>query len=754
MGELSSLKNLDLSSNLFSGKLPSQIGNLERLEYLGLDNNNFTGEIPTAMGNLTNLQELYFSNTQISGEIPYELGKLQNLKILFLGRNQLSGGFPSAIYNMSSLLRLDLGGNWLLSGQLPKDFGLRLPPALYELYINVNNFSGEIPPSVGNVSKLQVLELSYNSFHGGVPEELDLLDELIVFNVNMNSLSGSLSFLGALSRCKSLVYLNLKSNRFEGILPPAGISNFSSLEQFIVQDNLLEGDIPKSFSNLTAMTVIVLSYNRFSVAVPKELWQMPNIQRLYFEVNNLHGSLPPELGLARNLNLLYLQVNKISGPIVDSIRNLTKLQKLNMAENQFEGEIPAGLWKLSEVNELNLSHNKLQGSLSAAMKNLGKLTQFDLSANKLSGFIPKTIGEMLMLDYLSLAKNNISGEIPSSIGSIVSLRTLDLSFNSLSGNVPETLTNLRHLENLNLSFNDLEGRLPFKGLFSNASEGISAASFAGNPKLCGSPYFGLPADCPTAHKRRKHVYFISMVISFSLLLVFLIFLSFVVAWRTRRNKIKKKLMTEEENILDPGHPMITLRELETATRGFSQDNLLGSGSFGKVYKGILADGSPVAVKVLNEEMGEAAWKSFDAECKVLRSVRHRNLVNVITTCSNLDFRAIVLPFMPNGALQRWLHPEIRLSLVQVIRIADDVAAALEYLHHGCSAPVLHCDVKPSNVLLDEDMVARLGDFGIAKVALEQGTSATRSSAPGTFGYMAPGTRISPFSYSTKIFEVL
>ncbi|KAM3393979.1 hypothetical protein P3S68_002980 [Capsicum galapagoense] len=180
---------------------------------------------------------------------------------------------------------------------------------------------------------------------------------------------------------------------------------------------------------------------------------------------------------------------------------------------------------------------------------------------------------------------------------------------------------------------------------------------------------------------------------------------------------------------------ISYDELIQATDDLSENNLIGSGSFGSVYKGILGCGTAIAVKVFNLQL-DAAFKSFDSECEVLRRLRHRNLVKVITSCSNLDFKVLVLEYMPNGSLEKYLYSyNFFLDTKQRQSIMIDVACALEYLHHGCSLPVIHCDVKPSNVLRDEDMVAHLSDFGISKLLGEdQGELYTKTLA--TLGYIA------------------
>ncbi|XP_038709401.1 probable LRR receptor-like serine/threonine-protein kinase At3g47570 [Tripterygium wilfordii] len=179
------------------------------------------------------------------------------------------------------------------------------------------------------------------------------------------------------------------------------------------------------------------------------------------------------------------------------------------------------------------------------------------------------------------------------------------------------------------------------------------------------------------------------------------------------------------------------RDLVQATDGFSESNLLGIGSFGRVYKGIDHYGMDFAVKVFDVEL-ERGIRSFEVECQVMRYCSfHRNVVKVISICSNLDFKALVLEYLPNGTLEKWLHTHnYNLDILQRLNLMIDVARGLEYLHFHCAKPVVHCDLKPGNVLLDEDMLARISDFGLAK-SLSDGDVMQETTTLGTLGYIAP-----------------
>ena len=343
--------------------------------------------------------------------------------------------------------------------------------------------------------------------------------------------------------------------------------------------------------------------------------------------------------------------------------------------------------------------------------------------------------------------NNFQGIIPPSLSSLTGIQLLDLSRNNLSGKIPDYLEGL-DLHYLNLSFNDFDGEVPREGVFKNTS----AIFIDGNDKLCGGiPELRLPRCNNERSKKRKLTFTLKLSISIisgiaglSFLLCFLFF------YWSKSTKNESSLNSPEKSVLKASYQL-----LFNATDRFSSANMIGAGSFGSVYKGILDQCETIiAVKVLNLSR-RGASKSFIAECKALRNIRHRNLVKVLSACSGVDyqgndFKALVYEFMVNGSLEKWLHPspsddEIpeKLNFLQRLNVAIDVACALDYLHHGCHTPIIHCDLKPSNVLLDNEMIARVGDFGLAKFIQEATRNSTTNQESsvgirGSIGYTAPG----------------
>ncbi|GAY69164.1 hypothetical protein CUMW_269900 [Citrus unshiu] len=724
------LRILSLAYNDFSGAVPREIGNLTKLRELYLGRNRLQGGIPQELGNLAKLEGLQLLQNNLTGEIPLEISNLKNLEELQLGQNKLIGTVPVAIFNVSTLKFLGLQNN-SLSGSLSSIANVRLPN-LEKLYLWGNNFSGTIPRFIFNASKLSKLSLGMNSFSGFIPSTFGNLRNLEQLGLDENYLTSStpeLSFLSSLSNCKSLTLIALSNNPLDGILPKTSISNLSrSLEEFYMYNCNISGSIPEEISNLTNLVEIDLGGNKLNGSIPITLGKLRKLQRLNLEDNILEGSIPDDICRLAELYRLELGSNKLYGSIPACFGNLASLRILSLGSNKLTS-IPLTFWNLKDILQLNFSSNFLTGPLLLEIGNLKVLIGIDFSMNNFSGVIPREIGGLKNLEYLFLGYNRLRGSIPDSFGDLISLKFLNLSNNNLSGAIPTSLEKLSYLEDLNLSFNKLEGEIPRGGSFGN----FSAESFEGNELLCGSPNLQVP-PCKTSihHTSWKNSLLLGIVLPLSTTLLI------VVIWLILRYRQRGKKPSNDANMpLVATWRTFSYLELCRATDEFSENNLIGRGGFGSVYKARLGDGMEVAVKVFNLQCGRA-FKSFDVECEMMKSIRHRNLIKVISSCSNEEFKALVLEYMPNGSLEKYLYSSnCILDIFQRLNIMIDVASALEYLHFGYSALVIHCDLKPSNVLLDDNMVAHLSDFSIAKLLTGEDQSMTQTQTLGTIGYMAP-----------------
>ncbi|XP_057844232.2 putative leucine-rich repeat receptor-like serine/threonine-protein kinase At2g24130 [Cryptomeria japonica] len=388
------------------------------------------------------------------------------------------------------------------------------------------------------------------------------------------------------------------------------------------------------------------------------------------------------------------------------------------------------------------------------MSKMVMVLAIDLSQNNFSGVIPSALATCKGLEYLNLSCNAFEGPIPASLADLQNLQYMDLSRNNLSGMIPVTFKKMRMLRHLNLSSNKLTGEVPKEGAFAT----LDASEVMGNLGLCGG-WINLPPCSHSNHKQpsvpKKVI--IPVIVGIAILIMSLLLVAF--SYRLCRHS--------STPALNVWPPKISYEELVDATGGFSDENLLGIGSFGSVYKGILKNGTNIAVKVLKLQ-DQHVRQSFSRECNALKRVRHRNVIKIISACSNLDFKALILPFMSNGSLERWLyHSEggrCRLNLRDRIRIAMEIAEGMTYLHHYCFVQVIHCDLKPNNVLLGDDMTSYIADFGLSNIIFGNSVDSLTSTdaLKGSVGYIAPEygiggkltTKGDVYSYGILILELL
>ncbi|XP_058089447.1 probable LRR receptor-like serine/threonine-protein kinase At3g47570 [Magnolia sinica] len=764
----SKLEFLYLGQNQLSGRIPAEIGSLSKLTILHVGENNLTGSIPLSLGNLSSLTILYLSRNSLDGSIPDDLGRLARLEGFGISQNELSGRIPPQLYNLSSIKFLDVGFN-TLHGNLPPNLGLTLPN-LQGLYAGGNQFTGPIPISLSNASGLVIIDLDSNSFSGSVPTNFGSLKSLSRLKLWGNKLgvgkSHDLIFLDSLTNCSSLRVLQVHSNHLSGALPDSMFNISTQLTELTLADNKIFGSIPSGIQNLVGLTVLDMRYNFLTGTIPIGIGKLYNARKLYFEANELSGQIPSSLGNISQLLKLRLSENNLSGSIPSTLGNCTNLQFIFLDHNKFSSSLPRQLFSFPSLIELYIGNNSFADSLPLEVGNLKTLSVLSVSNNKLSGEIPISLGKCLSLENLWLDGNFFQESIPPTFSTLRGLRSLDLSRNNLSGEIPKYLEKLA-LESLNLSFNNFEGELPKHGVFGNASQ----VSVLGNNKLCGGiPELNLPQCSSQASKKRRKSLASKVKISVVVVVLCLMLVSciFAALYWVRKSRRKPVDVPSAED------PFVTMSyaELFKATDGFSSTNLVGTGSFGTVYKGALdRDGTMLAVKVFNVQQ-QGALRSFMAECEALKNIRHRNLVKILTCCVSIDFKgndfkALVYEYMPNESLDKWLHRDgddqlgRNLKFTQMLNIAIDVASALDYLHNHCQKPIIHRDLKPSNILLDDDMIAHVGDFGLAKF-LPEVAQTSSIGIKGSIGYIAPeyamGSKASTqgdvYSYGIFLLEMI
>ena len=437
-----------------------------RVTELGLNGNSLEGTIPPELGDLAWLESLDLGDNELSGPIPLELTRL-DLKALILDDTQMCvpetdeiiswlGGIPDtrlkgycgekdrevliAFYNATNGPDWNFNDGWLTDAPLNEWFGITTDRngrvvGYKSSYGSVcNSITGSIPPILGNLDKLESLDLGCNRLIGPIPPELGNL--------------------------KNLRYLNLRGNDLSGLIPPE-LGNLSNLEVFWLYSNEnLGGHIPPELGGLSKLKILVLQENNLNGPIPSELGNLTKLEELSLGDNKLSGQIPPELGELTNLERMSLVRNQLTDSIPPELGNLSKLKSLWIFENRLSGTLPPELSNLTSLITMNIRNNELTGGIPEAFKNLHQLKHIVLSGNRLTGAIPDFLSELSELSVLMLASNDLTGEIPSWLGDLNLFARLHLDNTKLSGSLPVELANLTELYELRLHNTDLSGPIP------------------------------------------------------------------------------------------------------------------------------------------------------------------------------------------------------------------------------------------------------------------------------------------------------
>ncbi|XP_068498666.1 LRR receptor-like serine/threonine-protein kinase IOS1 [Phaseolus vulgaris] len=346
--------------------------------------------------------------------------------------------------------------------------------------------------------------------------------------------------------------------------------------------------------------------------------------------------------------------------------------------------------------------------------------------------------EVPRITTLNLSSSGLSGNIDTSISNLIMLEKLDLSNNNLTGEVPDFLIQLQHLKILNLEKNDLSGSIP-SSLIEKSHEGSLSLSVGQNPNLCES------GECNETKK--KNIVTPILLVSISGVLILLI--AVAILWICKRkkskdsvavnhqNKISQQSTEKDDSLQSRKSQMYSYNDVLQITNNFNR--IIGKGGFGTVYLGFI-NNTPVAVKMLSPSAVHG-YKQFQAEVKLLIRVHHKNLTSLIGYCNEETNKALIYEYMAKGNLREHLSGKYNespfLSWKERLRVAVDTAQGLEYLQNGCKPPIIHRDVKSTNILLDEHFQAKLSDFGLSKVVPDDGGSHVSTIVAGTVGYLDP-----------------
>ncbi|CAM8974062.1 unnamed protein product [Rhodiola kirilowii] len=718
IGGLTELVSLDLSYNPgLTGTLSSAVGKLLKLNTLTLIGCSFTGNIPDEIGNLSDLTFLALNNNSFTGSIPPTFGKLSNLMWLDLADNKLTGSLPVSNSATSGLdllfkaLHFHLNNNQL-SGTIPETLFSSQMQLIHVLF-DGNNLTGSIPNSLGTVQSLEVVRLDRNLLSGKAPTNINNLTNVNELHLAGNKLTGPLPNLDGMS---ALNYVDLSSNLFDA------------------------SEAPDWFSTLSSLTVLFIEYGSLQGPVPPSLLSFPQLQQVKLRNNSFNGTLDTR-SIGSQLTLVDFRYNQISGVTIGGDANALTLIGNPVCDSNAQ-------------NSFCQAQSNSQNSYSTSLAKCQSLTTRCPSDQDLN---PQSC------DCAYPYKGVITFRAPPfrDLSNTTRYQSLELSLWTNLSLTPGYV----YLDNIKfnaIEYLDVEVALfPTTGRYFNVSE-VQALGRAfsrqtykppdefGPYVFSASPYaFQVSNDGKTISTG----VIVGIGVGCAVLLLVLVGVG-IYALRQKKRAERAKHISQpfaswapSGNDADAGDaPQLkgtkcfSFDDIKKGTNNFASRNEIGSGGYGKVYKGFLGDGQGQAVAIKRAQQGSMQGAlEFKTEIELLSRVHHKNLVSLVGFCFEQGEQILVYEYMANGTIRDCLLGKsgIHLEWKKRLLIALGSARGLSYLHELADPPIIHRDIKSTNILLDDKLVAKVADFGLSKLVSDTGKGHVSTQVKGTLGYLDP-----------------
>ncbi|XP_009605193.1 leucine-rich repeat receptor protein kinase HPCA1-like isoform X2 [Nicotiana tomentosiformis] len=691
IGSLKSLSILILVGCRFSGLIPDTVGSLSQLVFLSLNLNNFVGPIPASIGNLSKLYWLDLADNRLSGPLPVSHGSTPGLDMLVhtkhfhLGRNQLSGEIPAQLFSSNMTLK--------------------------HLLLENNQLTGKIPPTLGLVKTLEVVRLDRNSLDGSIPSTLNNLMRMSALFLSNNEFTGPLPDLTGMN---ALNYLDMSNNTFSSADFPLWFSSLQSLTTLVMENTQLEGEIPATLFNLFQLQTVILRGNKINGTLDIASNYGSQLKLIDLQ-NNYIDSFTERPGYRFQLILMHNPVCQEGGSENYCGNPQENFGYSTLQDNCFRtqcssDQIPSPTCKCAYP---------YTGDLYFRAPSFSDLTNTSIYVSLQQSMISSFSQHQVLVDSVSLSnpKKNSDDYL------------------------------VLHLQ----VFPFGQDRFNRTGITTIGFE-LSNQTFKPPPNFgpfffIGESYNHFEVGSRGSHKSIAKVIIIGAAAGGVILLVLSLIIGVYACQKKRATETARKsdpFATWDSNKDSGAVPQLkgvksfSFEELKKYTNNFSEINYIGSGSYGKVYRGTLPDRQLIAIKRAEQGSKQGALE-FKTEIEILSRFHHKNVVSLLGFCFGQGEQMLVYEYIPNGSLKESLSGKsgIKLDWKRRLRIALGAARGLQYLHDHVYPPIIHRDIKSNNILLDEHLNAKVADFGLSKSMSEPEKGYVSTQVKGTMGYMDP-----------------